>query len=199
MDLQTIKDQGIWPIHVAGFVVASLLLCAGWFFGLEPLMTDSHESSAIMAQSEAAQEDARLSKQRLEAIKAQLEEVQSKLDLQPITLSAASSINQLLSDLAAWTDQHRLAVTRTNAGRPVALAYYDYVPITLAGEGSFTDMLDFFNRLYEQRGDIGVIAFNANRLAKEGGIVAFEIELAWYVLSDSTQTPDTPTAAVTAP
>lgn len=198
MKRSAITDQGVMAIHLGGAVLCALLLGAGWFIGLSPMLSESHQNTSLIEQSEKMQHESLLSKVRLDELNTKLADVQKQLEHQPVNLEFSSEINPLLSRLALWADQHRLAVTRTRAGRPVVLAYYDYVPISFAGEGSFTDLLAFFDRLREDRSDLGIISFNASRRAN-GASVRFEVELAWYVISDDADASKPVTASVPTP
>ncbi|MEM9346540.1 MAG: type 4a pilus biogenesis protein PilO [Planctomycetota bacterium] len=183
MKLNHLYDQGVLPIHIGGSILCAAILMAGWLLGLSPLMSDTQQTSSVTEQAEQAEVEAKHVKGKLDRIVQQLDEVQDKLDQQPLSLQSASQINPLLADLAKWSELDQLSVTRTSAGKPEALAYYDYVPIELAGEGGYTDLLSFLNRLYTKRGDLGVINFDVKRKPSGSG-VTFGIKLAWYVLSD---------------
>ena len=182
------QPQSLMPIHIGGAVVCVLLLAMGWLLGLGPLMTDTQAASTIGEEARQAQIQTQAGKAKLDALTLQLESTQAELDQRPVSLDSADAINPLLAELAGWADEHKLAMTRTKAGQPIALAYYDYVPVTLAGEGAYGELLGFFHKLHAGRGDLGVVSFNAKRQAATGG-VAFEIELAWYVKSQDARTP----------
>ncbi|MFN3166841.1 MAG: type 4a pilus biogenesis protein PilO [Phycisphaeraceae bacterium] len=186
MKASTITDRGTLPLHVGGAVTCATLLACGWFFGLGPLLTDTQQTAAVNQEYQHAQQAARESKDRLNKLEARLEDVRARLSQQPVHLESSASINPLLAELARWADEHGLSMTRTQAGRPVSLAYYDYVPISLAGEGAYPDLLGFMRQANHARGDLGVISFNAARMGAQGG-VAFQLELAWYVVSDEAQ------------
>ena len=188
MKRTTNKVQGLLPIHLGGAGVCVVLLAGGWLLGLGPLMTDTQVASSTVEEARQAQQATQVGKAELDALTQRLEATQAELDQRPVSLESADAINPLLAELAGWADEHRLALTRTNAGQPIALAYYDYVPITLAGEGAYGELLGFFHKLHAGRGDLGVVSFNAARQAATGGI-AFEIELAWYVKSRNTGAP----------
>ncbi|MEM6257816.1 MAG: type 4a pilus biogenesis protein PilO [Planctomycetota bacterium] len=199
MKLNQFYDKGVMPIHIGGSILCAAILLASWFLGLEPMMTGTQQTSSVTDQAEQAEVEAKRVKGKLDRVVQQLDEVQGQLDQRPLTLQPASQINPLLADLAGWSELDHLSVTRTSAGRPEALAYYDYVPIELAGEGGYTDLLSFFNRLYGERGDLGVISFDIKRKASGTGLT-FEIQLAWYVLSDDMEEGEAadprPTASV---
>ena len=183
------NERGAGPIHIGGAVACALLLLVGWLMGVQPLMADNQQASSIVDQANDAEQQATQSKNALDQLNVQLEEVRTRLAQQPVSLDTAGQINPLLAQLAEWSEQHNLAITRTNSGQPLALAYYDYVPISLAGEGAYGDLLAFFTRLHEDRGDLGIVSFNVRRLANGAG-VSFDLELAWYVLSDQAQSPE---------
>ena len=103
-----------------------------------------------------------------------------------------------MAELARWADLHNLAVTGTRAGRPVALAYYDYVPISIAGEGRYTDLLGLLDRLRSDRTDLGVVSFTIDRRVTGQG-VSFTLELAWYVVGADPEAVVEPTAGVSVP
>lgn len=190
-----ITDRGVLPIHLGGAGVCAALLATGWFMGLGPMLAETEQESSVIEHANQVQQEARLNKTRLEALNAQLDQVQKELDDKPVSLQPASQINPLLAELARWADEQRLNVTGTTAGQPVALTYYDYVPISLSGEGAYADLLGFFKRLHSERGDLGVVAFNANRLPDGAGI-SYELQLAWYVSSEEAGKGEA-TAAVT--
>ena len=187
------NERGAMPIHIGGGVLCAVLLLTGWLVGLRPLMADNQQASSIVEQANQAEQEAQQSKDELDRLTAELEDVRGRLDQQPVSLENAGQINPLLAQLAAWSEQHGLSITRTQSNRPTALAYYDYVQISLAGEGAYGDLLSFFNQMHTDRGDLGVVSFNARRLANGAG-VSFEIELAWYVISDATE-PEPATAS----
>lgn len=193
MKLQGRHNDGVMPIHLGASVVCCLLLIAGFAFGYAPLMSQNQKSTTVIEQADQAEVDATRVKQELDSISEKLVSVQSELDEQPVGLQSASQINPLLSQLANWSEVHGLSITRTNAGRPEALAYYDYVPLQIAGEGGFTALLGFFDQINDERGDLGLTSFQLTRLSTGKG-VSFELELAWYVLGEETPQPFEATA-----
>lgn len=200
MKLNTLYDYGVMPIHIGAAILCACLLLAGWLFGMGPLMSESHQATSVIEQAEQAEFEAKRVKGELDRLSNELISVQEQLDLQPVNLMSASQINPLLSELAQWSELHDLGITSTSAGRPEALTYYDYVPIQIEGEGGFGDFLSFLDRLYKDRGDLGVITFGVQRLASGHG-VSFDIDLAWYVCSDDRedQPGPQPTASVPTP
>lgn len=193
MKPSTTITRGTLPLHIGGGAVCAVLLAAGWFFGLGPLMSETQQSATITDRYEQAQQAARESQDRVKQLEARLKTVQSRLDEQPVNLEPASAINPLLAELAGWSDRHELSMTRTRSGRPIALAYYDYVPISLAGEGTYPNLLGFMRQLNAARGDLGVVSFDVKRMSTQGGVV-FTLDLAWYVVSDPAQ-PSVPASA----
>lgn len=185
MKLEHLYDQGVIPIHAGAILLCVGFLAAGWAFGVRPLMSESQQSNTVLEQAEQAEFEAKQVKVQLDQLAAELASVQEELNEQPVNLQSASQINPLLSELANWSEQHGLSITRTSAGRREALVYYDYVPIEVSGEGGYTDLLGFFTKLHNERGDLGLISFAVNRMPTGG--VSFEMDLAWYVLSDESQ------------
>lgn len=195
MRFDQLIEKGAAPIHAGGLLACMLLMGAGWLLGLGPLMDESQQATTVQEQAMQAEQEAKLSKSQLDQLTAKLDEVREQLDQQPVSLEQSTRINPLLAQLAQWADDHRLSITSTKAGRSLTLAYYDYVPITVAGEGGFGDLLAFIKTLHQGRGDIGVIAFNARRLTQNAAI-GFELELAWYVLGEEAEAdPEQATAA----
>lgn len=190
MKLDQFDRKGTLPIHLGGAAVCAALLLCGWFFGLNPLVSQNTQGAVVMDQAHKAEQQAAAAKAELDRVTRQLEQVRRELDHQPMSLSSASRINPLLAQLAAWADEHRLTITRTRAGRPEALRYYDYVPVQLAGEGQYADLLSFFQQLHTARGDLGLTAFSVQRVQKQSGAsVGFELDLAWYVVAEQDPQP----------
>jgi len=201
MKSSTRFDDSVMPIHLGAAAVCVVLLVVGYAFGYAPLMTQNKQETSLLQQAEQAESEARQIKTKLDHLDNQIAQVQVALDEQPVNLKPASQINPLLAQLAAWSELHRLSITRTNAVRPVSLAYYDYVPVKVSGEGSFGELLGFFKRMNTQRGDLGLVSFNVSRMPTGKG-VSFELDLAWYVLdgaSQEQQAPTQPTASVPTP
>ena len=186
-------NDGVMPIHLGSLLVCILLLLIGFVFGYAPLMSQNQQSTTVSEQADQAERDAARIKQELDSTTEKLVSVQSELDKQPVGLQFASQINPLLSQLAKWSEMHGLSITRTHAGRPKTLAYYDYVPVQIAGEGGFTALLGFFDQINGNRSDLGLTSFQLTRLPAGKG-VSFEIELAWYVLGEETPQPFEATA-----
>jgi Tfp pilus assembly protein PilO len=201
MTHRSLQSYGIAPIHLGASLLCFTLLGAGWWLGLRPLMSESHEATAVVAAAQAAEREAEAATREFQRLADALADAEAKLEAQPIDLQDAGQINPLLADLAARSERHALEITRTNAGRAIALTHYDYVPIKLAGEGRYADFLALLTGLYEQRADLGVVDFSLARQPTGG--IAFEIQMAWYVRSDrllEEQAPDAqPTAAVPVP
>ena len=193
-------DDAVTPIHLGAVVLCGVLLGVGYLFGFAPLMSQNQQETSLIEKAEYAESQATQIKQQVDQLDAELSDVQLALDEQPIDLKPASQINPLLAQLAEWAELHKLSITRTNAGRPKSLAYYDYVPVSINGEGSFGEMLAFFKRMSTDRGDLGLVSFNVKRMPAGTG-VSFELDLAWYVLNgESIQpVPSQPTASVPTP
>lgn len=186
MPQETLYERGPMPIHMAGSLLCVAFLSAGWFFGLDPMLAHSQQSLSVAGQADQAEQDAKLAKSSLDRLSAELERVRGELDGRPVSLQRATAINPLLAELATWSERHDLLITRTQAGRPASLAYYDYVPIGLAGEGGYQDLLAFFSQLHSGRGDLGIVAFSTQRMPGTSR-VRFDLELAWYVSSEQGQ------------
>lgn len=185
MQLHTQIQNGTPPLHLCGAVLCAALLAAGWLFGVQPLLAQSSEDTSVVEQAAQAQQNADRAKAELDRLRAGLEAMKSELDHQPVSLQSAQQLNPLLAQLARWAEANGLSITQTRAGRPVALMYYDYVPITFAGEGRYTDLLALLRKLREGRGDLGVVWFTAKRVMTKGGPgVDFTLELAWYVMAE---------------
>ncbi len=195
MKPQGLQSDGVMPIHLGAAVVCILLLMMGWVFGYAPLMSQNQQATTLVEQADQAEIDAARVKQELDRLTEKLTTIQNQLDEQPVDLQSASQINPLLSQLAKWSELDGLSITRTNAGRPEALAYYDYVPLQIEGEGGFAALLGFFNRINSDRGDLGLVSFQLTRMP-DGKGVSFELELAWYVLDGEAQEPVEATATV---
>jgi len=190
-------DDAAMPIHLGAVVVCVSLLVLGYVFGYAPLMSENQQATSLIDQAEAAELEAKQIKKQLDRLAEEMQRVQTALDEQPVHLEPVSRINPLLAQLADWSELQGLSITRTSAGRPEALAYYDYVPVKIDGEGGFGELLGFFKRMNTERGDLGLVSFNVSRLASGRG-VSFELELAWYVLSSDMQPQHQPTAQPTA-
>lgn len=192
MKLDQFDPKGTLPIHLGGGAACVAVLLCGWLFGLNPLMSQNTQGAAAIDQAQQAEQQATAAKAEIDRVTRRLEQVRSELEHQPMSLSSSSQINPLLAQLAAWADEHRLTITRTRAGRPEALRYYDYVPIQLAGEGRYADLLSFFQSLHTARGDLGLTAFTVRRIQKQSGAsVGFELDLAWYVVAEQPTAPQT--------
>ena len=184
MKLDARQPNATAPLHLGGAVVCMALLAGGWLFGIEPMLAQTNAQSNVVQQADKAQKDAGKAKAGLDRVRAKLDKVKAELERQPISLESAEQINPLLGQLAKWSEQHALSITQTSAGRPIALMYYDYVPISLAGQGGYGDLLAMLHQLREGRRDLGVVSFSAKRMTTtQGAKVGFTIDLAWYVVA----------------
>lgn len=194
MKLNSIYDQGAMRVHIAGGVVCAVLLGFGWFFGLGPLVSESEQYSAVVEQADEAEQRARASMAELNRVSKELDAVMAELEKQPVQLSSAGQINALLNELSGWAKAQRLSLTRMNAGSAIELAYYDYVPVVLWGEGAYGDLLGLFEKLHRDRRDLGVVSFEVRRMNHDATLV-FELNLAWYVERADIQLPGTEATA----
>jgi|GEM_PF-2197477 len=192
----SIEKHGVLPIHIGGLLLCASVLVCGWFLGLGPMLRESYQTSTLAAEADDAERELQVSREALDRKSDELDATIKELDLQPVNLESSVQINSLLSDLASWSDDNQLIVTRTHADRPVAMAYYDYVPIRIAGEGTYANILKFLAEIQHGRGDLQLVTFSVSRMTREA-MLSFEFDLAWYVLNDTTQSSSQPpTAAV---
>lgn len=185
MSLSKLINNDTLPLHAGGAALCAALLVSGWLLGAQPLLAQTSEDTTVVEEAAQAQKNADQAKADLDRLRGRLDAMKGELGRQPVSLQSAEQINPLLAHLAEWAEANDLSLTQTRAGRPVALMYYDYVPITLAGEGRYTDLLALLRRLREGRGDLGVVSFNAKRMVtRTGPGVGFTIDMAWYVIAD---------------
>lgn len=194
MKMQGLNYGGAKQIHIGGGVLCAILLAMSWLLGLGPMLTETHQATSVVEDADGAEALAKQDKAKLDQLTIDLQQIRVSLEQDPITLESASQINPLLNELAEWAKANDLSITRTRAEQRVEMAYYDYLPITLSGEGGYNDLLNFFKKLHSDRGDLGVLSFNAKRLSN-GSTLGFEIQLSWYVLSDSPLAPGGPSTA----
>lgn len=187
-------------IHGTGAGLCLVLLAAAWVFGVAQILSESDTKTSLIEDDARALRDAEAAEAGLDRAKQHLEAIRSDLNQTSIRLQPRTELNPLLGQLADWAETHRLIMSRTQAESSVSLAYYDYVPIRLAGEGAYVDFLSLMDLVVDERSDLSVQRFDVRRQSgSTSAQISFEIDLAWYVLKPTdlpaSSTGDSPLTA----
>ena len=172
-----------WAVHVAG---ALLLVGAtvGAYVGLvEPAHRSRSERESRAQQ--AAQDGADL--RALQDGTLAMERVSRTLEgrlIDTVELRGIEHLNRHMASVSELMEASRLRVTKLDPGDANALPRYTLVPIRVAGEGAFGDVLAFLHAMHTSLQDTEVRAFAVHSNAGSTD-VGFEFALAWYTVQGS--------------
>ncbi len=176
------RFDATWCVHAAGVALLAVATTCAYIGVVEP----SHRSLAAQRERErqAAQDSADLQviQDNTQALDRLARSLESKLT-DTVELRPIDQLNRQLATVSELIEATGLKVAQMDPGEPAIYPRYTLVPIRVAGQGTFTDVLTFLHELQQNVKDTEVRAFavHADPKAAPGGI-AFELSLAWYAV-----------------
>ncbi len=179
-------------LHMAGGVVALLLLVGASVAGVRPLL--AHRAAA--QELSAAMTDAR---NRSDAARAQLGTVRERaaslkreLAENAVSLRPASALNEQLGTVTALAQRVGLRVQQVSPGKATVGTRSTTVPVRVTGSGTYPAVASFLAALHEGEATTAVAGVS---IRSEGGAqgplntvdgsspgAAFTLDLVWYAL-----------------
>ena len=170
-----------WHIDAAGVCVCVALTLLFHVGGVLPLLRA--RANNVSQRTELDSRNARAAKLAAAAdiLARRLKKVGQTLDEAPVQLQTTRQLNQRLAHLTSLAAECGLAIDRTQSDRPYASAWYQTVPIRLAGEGTYPTCSVFLDRLHRSFGDTGVSGFElVGKPDHRSAAAEFRFDLVWY-------------------
>ena len=176
--------------HLIGALACLAVAGLGYRFGVYPLQSEDKTPAQWQAEIDQAQAKAQRQAQAVQRFEEELTGSDRRLHERPMQLLQATQVNHRLAALSDLAGAHGLVLDASQPGGETRLAYYAYVPIQLAGQGGFTQVIGFLGALHTDFPDLSVRAFEMKRGAVDGG--RFSLTLNWFVRPSQTAEVVTP-------
>ena len=177
-----VHTPGWWRTYAVAGAICAALTVGSYLFGIEPAM--AHHDAAL---AEQADFDARVQKQRdldrsLASTHRQLEKTRKDVAALPLQLESASAVNRRLARLADLAGETGVTLDEVQPAPAVDGAFYQTVPIRIAGSGGYPACAAFLHRLRDRFPDTAVKSFDCSNPGPIGDhtTAKFKAELAWY-------------------
>lgn len=172
-------------VHGAGVgvVIAATL---GIYLGVAaPALRAKSEQAARTQQAAADAQDLRVLEDNTQALERLSRTLESRL-LETVELRSVDQLNRQVASVSELVEQENLHLTKVDPGEPVVTPRYTLVPIRVAGQGAFSDVVAFLNHLHGNHKDTEVRAFAVHVDERApADVVAFELSLGWYAVQVS--------------
>lgn len=167
-------------VHVVG-ALALVGVTVGVYMGVvAPAYRTRAEEAARVQQATQDAQDLRVLEDNTQALERLTHTLQSRL-ADTVELRPLDQLNHQVASISGLFEGHNLHVSKMDPGDVVASAQYSFVPIRVAGQGSFTDLVGFLHALHEEHKDVEVSAFLVRADAKSGSdLVLFDVSLGWF-------------------
>lgn len=188
----TKRFPGTRGIHMAGSVVALLMLIGAGAAGVRPLVAHrvaAHELSAAMMQARDRSDAARA---QLGTVRERAAMLNRDLAAHAVQLRPATALNEQLGAVTALAQRAGLRVQQVSPGKAGAGARYTTVPVRVTGSGTYPAVASFLAALHEHEPTTAVAGVTIHG---EGGgtgpvspaagsarAAAFTLDLVWYAL-----------------
>ena len=100
-----------------------------------------------------------------------------------VELRPVEQLNKQVAAGSELVEEQNLHVTRVDPGDALVTPRYSLVPIRVAGQGTFADVVNFLHELHDVAKDTEVRAFAVHADPKASSdLVTFELSLGWYAV-----------------
>lgn len=160
-----------------------LMTGAAYFFGIEPAMAAREKTLADRAEFESRVGKVADLSRTLQGTRRQLEDTRREIAGLPLKLEPASFVNHRLARIAELAGESGLMLEEVQPSTPTDGAYYQTVPIRLAGTGTYPSCAEFLHGLRARFPDMSVKAFEctSNGARNDRDTPAnFRAEVSWF-------------------
>lgn len=167
-------------VHVVG-VLALVGVTVGVYLGVvAPAYRTRAQEAARVQQAAQDAQDLQVLEDNTQALERLTHTLQARL-ADTVELKPLDQLNHQVASISSLFEGHNLHVSKMDPGDVVSSAQFSFVPIRVAGQGSFTDLVGFMHALHGEHKDVEVSAFSVRADAKSGSdLVMFEVSLGWF-------------------
>ena len=176
------RAPGWWRTYAVAGAICAGLTVGSYLFGIEPAMARHDAALAEQAEFDARQQKQRDLDRSLASTHRQLEQTRKDVAALPLQLESASAVNRRLARLADLAGETGVVLDEVQPSPPVDGAFYQIVPIRIAGSGGYPACAAFLHRLRDRFPDTAVKSFDCSNPGPIGDhpTAKFKADLAWY-------------------
>lgn len=169
-------------VHAAGVAVLVAVTLGLHFALVAPAHRERAARTARVQQAAQDAQDLKVLEDHTHALERLSHSLESKL-VDTVELRPVDHLNKQVAAVSELVEEQNLHVTRVDPGEAQVTPRYTLVPIRVAGQGTFADVVNFLHELHDVAKDTEVRAFAVRADPKASSdLVTFELCLGWYAV-----------------
>lgn len=175
------RNWSIWHIDAGGVAVLLLVAVATWFIGVRPVLARHDRAVAAQQSYVAVNQKLRETEGEIARLNTQLQETRRDCALHGQRLEPSSHLNHRLASLTELATNVGASLDDVQPGKVLPAARFDFMPIHLAGTGTYSQFTALLHAIREAHADIGIGALTVfGTPATTDQPANFSIDLLWY-------------------
>ncbi|MFA6046048.1 MAG: type 4a pilus biogenesis protein PilO [Phycisphaerales bacterium] len=167
-----------------GVGAIAIISCGAYFWGIEPVRVARAHAVQEQALLEGTRADVDARERELVALRNALAQTRERAK-ESISLSPASLLSTRLTEIPMLASRAGLKVAEIQPGAIAALERFSKLPIRFSGEGTYTDVIAFYDSLDRELPDIEITAFTIySQGGDQDGRARFSADVVWYTLPE---------------
>lgn len=177
-------------IHVVGGGFLLIVTIVIYVMGVQPWLEARIRESDLNKQVQQSRSDLDSHQHTLNRLKTQLSKVREELNASPIQLQPPGRVNEQIARLTALGQKHDLKIEQIRPGEAASYEFYDIVPISLVGQGSYRTFTRFINEIHAEFRDLGMVRFDLSSSSSSSVFgAAFSVDLLWFAQPSPVSSP----------
>lgn len=179
-----LADTSLRQVDAVGLVVLSLIVGAGYFLGVRPVLNQMEAQRALAVEIDEESSRAADLTRQVSGLTGELEQARQQLENGVPQLEPMQSLNRRLAELATLATDNGLRIDGIQPGRILSTPFFDTVELRIAGRGTYQDCTRFLSRLHGERRDMTVTTISlAGQPGGESPTGTFTFTLSWHTAS----------------
>lgn len=179
-----LADTSLRQVDAVGLVVLSLIVGAGYFLGVRPVLNQMEAQRVLAVEIEEESSRAAELTRQVGGLTGELEQARRQLENGVPQLEPMQSLNHRLAELATLATDSGLRIDGIQPGRVSSTPFFDTVELRITGRGTYQDCTRFLSRLHGERRDMTVTTISlAGQPGGEDPRGTFTFTLSWHTAS----------------
>jgi Tfp pilus assembly protein PilO len=168
-------------VHAAGVAILLAVVLATYGFVVRPAFHRRAEVTTLRTQLQNTQSQIRELESQRSTMRHQLARSREELSNHALNLESANALNARVARMTDLVESCGLVIQRTDIGAVRERNWYQIVPISMTGTGSYRTCASFMRRLRETMPDTGMTAFALSAKTRSGDDeTAFVFDFLWH-------------------
>lgn len=179
-----LADTEMRQVDAVGVVVLLLIIGAGYFLVVRPVLNQMEAQRALAVQIEEESSRAADLTRQISGLAGELEQAKRLLENGVPQLEPMQSLNHRLSELATLATDSSLRIDGIQPGRITSTPFFDTVELRITGRGTYQECTRFLSRLHGEKRDMTVTSLSlVGQPGGEDPKGTFTFTLSWHTAS----------------